>query len=302
MCRVCPASARRRRRKLLDEYGDLETLLSTGRRDQTAEAAREPGSSFAEQARIPELVTSPPYVPLDVAAQRPRGRRVDGEAVPAFLRKRWNSTSASPTASPREPAPRRLPGGAPAARPPHLPPVASRGNGFDSDPSRLASLAPQDRAVSAGARQRARSASRRTCVAARATRSGGGGGGKIESVNAASERSTGSLDRRPLHGLLSRSKWRRSAPGPMLAEIAASRSRSTPGPLATCRSAHRTGDGDIFGGGLRDRPDSARRRALRAEALLENASVLKIGQNIKDDLAGASAPRHRDGADRRHDV
>ncbi len=95
---------------------------------------------------------------------------------------------------------------------------------------------------------------------------------------------------------------RRRASTPCRPISSASRSRSRPARPATCRSATRAGSGDLFGdgGGLVPGQVPLREALALLKPLLEDAGVLKIGQNIKYDCPRARAPRHRHRPDRRH--
>ena len=153
-----------------------------------------------------------------------------------------------------------------------------------SDPSRLASLAPQDE----GGAKRGREATSALgkpadLVAARLKEAAGA---KIEVGKYHCIRTLDGLKRWIAaayeRGLVA-IEVEASGASPMLAEICGIALALDAGFSCYVPIGHRTGDGDIFGGGLeKDQiPLDAALSALKP--LLENASVLKIGQNIKDD-------------------
>ncbi|MBI1620955.1 DNA polymerase I [Aquamicrobium zhengzhouense] len=71
---------------------------------------------------------------------------------------------------------------------------------------------------------------------------------------------------------------------PMQAELAGFAIATRPGRAAYVPLGHKSGDTDMFGGGLRDGQIPARDALAALKPLLEDSSVLKISQNLKHDF------------------
>ncbi len=75
-----------------------------------------------------------------------------------------------------------------------------------------------------------------------------------------------------------------SSPDPMLAELVGISLAIRPGQSAYLPLGHRTGDSDMFGAGLTEGQVPVREALAALKPLLEDRSVLKIAQNIKFDI------------------
>ena len=305
--------------QLLDEYGDLETLLLLRAGDQAAEAAREPDPVRRAGAHLAQAGGAFLRRAARRAARRPRGRagrRREGGRASA---RRWSSPRSTRRVADKtgvepaeiEPATLEIagwpPGGGAAGaraghgrseRPVPLPSAASRaararpaeppartrrrfGRADDQPLGRPQALVDDAREERLRAEDR-----RRRNITASATLD------DLERwVDAARERGIVAIERADDR------RRRRCRP-----RSAASRWRSSRASPATSRSATARGDGDIFGGGLeKDQiPLDAALEALRPAARRSGGPEDRPEHQGR--LAGARAPRHRDGAGRRHDA
>ncbi|WP_455854244.1 hypothetical protein [Ensifer canadensis] len=66
--------------------------------------------------------------------------------------------------------------------------------------------------------------------------------------------------------------------------------------------SHKTGVGDLLGGGLPDNQIPVREALRRLKALLEDRPVLKVAQNLKYDYLAHEATRHQISELRRHNA
>ncbi len=74
--------------QLINEYGDLETLLKRAGRDQAAQAARVAG---AERRADPHLPATGPARPQRTDAGRARGVRQEARPIPTYCCRGWRS-------------------------------------------------------------------------------------------------------------------------------------------------------------------------------------------------------------------
>jgi len=293
--------------QLLDEYGDLDTLLSRAS-EIKQQKRRENLIEHAEQARISrKLVTLSDEVPLDVPIDDLAVEPVDGTKAVAFckamefaqLTKRVADKAGVDPAE-IEPATLDIEGwpegsGSATAHGPDI--GVSRGRASEggvsekSEPSSQAQgrlpLGPDPRTRGGGtaASREAKSALGKPAdlVAARLKDAAGA---KIDVEKYECVRTLDALQRwvdaAREHGLVS-IEVETTGGGPMLAEICGIALALAAGLSCYVPLGHRAGDGDIFGGGLeKDQiPLDAALEALKP--LLEDPAVMKVGQNIKDD-------------------
>jgi DNA polymerase I len=288
--------------QLLDEYGDLETLLSRAS-EIKQQKRRENLIEHAKQARISrKLVTLSDDVPLDVPIGDLAVEPVDGAKAVAFCKAMEFAALTKRVADktgvdPAEIAPAELEiqGWQGVGGPAHGPDIGVSEGGVSERPAATPSaqtqgrlpLGPDPRTRGAGkpvSREAKSALGKPTDLAA--ARMKNASGQKIAVERYECVRTLDALQR-----------WIEAArdcgvvaievetvgPSPMLAEICGIALALQPGNSCYVPLGHRTSDGDIFGGGLeKDQiPLDAALAALKP--LLEDPAVMKIGQNIKDD-------------------
>ena len=286
--------------QLLEEFGDLDTLLSRAS-EIKQQKRRENLIEHAEQARISrKLVTLSEAVPLDVPLDDLAVEPVDGVKAVAFCKAMEFAALTKRVADktgvdPAEIEPAKLevagwpPGGSAPAHGPDMGVSERPAPAPPSGPQGCLPLGPDPRTVSAEttarpAREGASALGKPADLVAALLKEAAGA--KIEIgkyhcirkldalqrwVAAACERGLVAIEVETVGG------------SPMLAEICGIALALDAGFSCYVPIGHRTGDGDIFGGGL-EKDQIALDAALSAlKPLLEEASVLKIGQNIKDD-------------------
>ena len=285
--------------QLLEEYGDLETLL-TRAPEIKQQKRRENLVQFAEQARISrKLVTLSDEVPLDVPLGDLAVEGVDGTKAVAFckaleftaLTKRVAEKTGVEAAE-IEPAALDIRGWPPGGGtlPAHGPDMGGYGTP-SSGPPRQPSLPLEQEEKTAGL---APAAARDTIsvlgapAALVAKRQSSAADQKIDISKYHCVRSLDDLRKKVAmareRGVLS-IEVQTTGAMPMLAEICGIAFAIEPGLACYVPLAHRAsdGDGDIFGGGL-EKDQLSLDAALEAlKPALEDPAVLKIGQNIKDD-------------------
>ena len=270
--------------QLLDEYGDLETLLSRAG-EIKQQKRRENLIEFASQARISRrLVELSCDVPLDVPLDDLAVEAVDGPKAVGFCKAmEFNALMkrvADKTGTDIDAVPPAAlviegwpPGGGVPAHGPDMgisvrpAPASSKGNGKESAEA-VASLGTPQQLAEA--------------VKAKATAT------KFEVEKYQAVRRPEELEHwaglARAHGRLA-IELETVGPGPMQAELCGIALAVLPGEACYLPLAHRAGDGDgdIFGGGLeKDQiPLDAALAALKP--VLEDPAILKIGHNIKND-------------------
>jgi DNA polymerase-1 len=274
--------------QLLEEFGDLETLLSRAHEIKQPKR-RENLIQFADQARISrKLVELHCDVPLDTPLDDLAVEPVNPvEAIGFFKALEFNALikrvsekiGADPTEFPAvEPV---IEGWAPTgnlqAHGPDLPETEAREPAGPPGPDELKAKPDGSAPVTAiGAPQKLVDARKKTaCIP------------KIDPAKYHCVRTADELQRwigaAGEHGVLALSLQATDA-DPMAAELAGVAIALEPGLACYIPLGHRANDSDMFGGGLQ--PDQVPfDQALAAlKPLLENPAVLKIGQNLKSAL------------------
>ncbi len=283
--------------QLLDEYGDLDTLLAhAGEIKQ--QKRRENLIEFASQARISrKLVTLSIDVPLDVPLNDLAVEAVDGAKAVAFCKAMEFTALTKRVADktgvdPAEVAPATLEiqGWQGVGGPAHGPDIGVSERP-DASPQGQAQgrlpLGPDPRARGAArpASREAKSALGKPGDLA-AARLKSAGDAKIDIAKYQSIREIGALqsliEAARERGLVS-IELETTGASPMLAEICGMALALWPGESAYVPLGHRVGDGDIFGGDLEKDQIPLNAALVALKPLLEDPSVVKIGQNIKDD-------------------
>ena len=288
--------------QLFDEYGDLETLLLHARASIKQQKRRENLIQFAEQARISrQLVELSCDVPLDVPLDDLAVEPVDGVKAVGFCKaleftaltgRVAAKTGVDPAESRRAAGDRRLAAGRRRCS------RARAGHGRLRRPCRSPRAAGRDgwrlsRRLTPAQRRAARRG--RETISALGNAADAGGARR----KAAAEPR---IDVEKYHCIRELEELRRwvakarekgilsielqtTGAGPMQAEISGIALALEPGFAGYVPLGHRGGDGDadIFGGGL-EKDQIALADALEAlKPALEDAAVMKVGQNIKYD-------------------
>ena len=253
--------------QLLDEYGDLDTLLSRAE-EIKQNKRRENLIEFADQARLSrELVTLKDDVPLDIPLDGLSLEPTNGPQLVSFLKAMEFTTITRKVAEVTETDAASIEPdtieveGYGALRGPDLDPQGSSGSvGSEDGPNTPADLAT---ARAAGATGNRIDTSAYECVrdedALLAWVS------RIREVGlAAVDTETNSLD-------------------PMQAELVGISLATEPGQACYVPLNHKSGQGDLLGGGLLDGQIGEKRALELLSDVLEDASILKIGQNLKYD-------------------
>ena len=284
--------------QLLDEYGDLDTLLARAG-EIKQQKRRENLVQFAEQARISrKLVTLSHDVPLDVPLNDLAVDQIDGPTAVAFCKALEFTALTKRVAEkvgvdPAEIAPAALEiagwppgGGAPA----HGPDMGGYGKPAAPKPTILSGrqrslpLEPESTPVPSSGRKTVSSLGTPQALADKRRSSTADLKINLEDyqcvrtldelqkwVDAVRERGLVAIEVQTI------------GVSPMLAEICGIALAIKPGLACYVPLGHRASDGDIFGGGL-EKDQIKLDDALEAlRPMLENPAVLKIGQNIKDD-------------------
>ncbi len=285
--------------QLLDEYGDLETLLSRAS-EIKQQKRRENLIEHAEQARISrKLVTLSTDVPLDVPLDDLAVEAIDGGKAVAFckameftaLTKRVaDKTGVDPAEI--EPATLEIAGWPPGGggAPAHGPDigVSQRSDAAPSSGQGRLPLGPDPRTRAAAkppaGREAASTLGKPGGLAAARLKSAGDV--KIDIGKYQTVRTVGALqsliEAARAQGLVA-IEVETTGASPMLAEICGIALALEHGNACYVPLGHRTGDGDIFGGGLEEGQIPIEAALAALKPLLEDPSVMKIGQNIKDD-------------------
>jgi DNA polymerase I len=286
--------------QLLDEYGDLDTLLARAG-EIKQQKRRENLVQNAEQARISrKLVTLSHDVPLEVPLNDLAVDAVDGPKAVGFckaleftaLTKRVADKTGVDAAE-IEPAPLEIQGWPPGGgAPAHGPDMGGYGK----------PAAPRQPVVSSG-RQRSLPLDPEPALPPpRSGRETVSTLGTPQALAGKRHKATADLkinfdDYQSVRTLAELQKWVTAARengrvaievhtigvSPMLAEICGIALAIRPGLACYIPLGHRAADGDIFGGGL-EKEQVGLDEALEAlKPAFEDPAVLKIGQNIKDD-------------------
>jgi DNA polymerase-1 len=282
--------------QLLDEYGDLETLLQRAP-EIKQQKRRENLIQFAEQARISrKLVELSSTVPVEVPLDDLAVETLDGPKAVAFckaleftaLTKRV-SEKAGVDAAAVEPAMLDIRGWPPGGGtlPAHGPDMGGYGKSTSGPAPRQASLALEPEQKPAAA-----PTGRETIHAL--------GGPQALVAKRKSEAAENKIDLSKYRTVRSADeliKWigeartqgvvaievHATGAAPMLAEICGIALAVEPGVACYVPLRHLASDGDIFGGGL-EKDQIPLDEALKIlKPMLEDPAVLKVGQDIKDD-------------------
>ena len=264
---------------LINEYGDLETLLERAGEIKQPKR-RESLQSYADQARLSKrLVTLETHVPLDVPIDHIPVRERDGPMLVAFCKALEFSTLT-----------RRV----------------AEATGTDIDTVAAASVpvigwetAAKDEA--GGAKETAGKGAKDTGPAQEPSQNGAGDNQPAMLAAAATQAALaekiGSENYETISTLARLEEWiaeafdrgrvavdtETTSLDPMQAELVGVSLASEPGKAAYIPLGHREGADDLLGGGLSEGQIPIREALARLKPLLEDASVLKIAQNLKYD-------------------
>lgn len=282
--------------QLLDEYGDLETLLERAP-EIKQQKRRENLIQFAEQARVSrKLVELSSAVPLDVPLNDLAVEALDGPKAVAFckaleftaLTKRVSEKAGVDPAQ-IEPAALDIRGWPPGggALPAHGPDMGGYGRSSGGPPPKQPSLPlePERRPAPTSAGQETIHAlggpqalvGKRKSAAADLK------------VDLSKYRTVRSVDE--LRNWIGEARARgvvavevhATGSAPMLAEICGIGLAVEPGVACYIPLRHLASDGDIFGGGLEKGQIPLDEALTILKPMLEDPAVLKVGQDIKDD-------------------
>lgn len=257
--------------QLLDEYGDLDTLLErAGEIKQNKR--RENIIEHADMARLSrELVTLKRDVPVEAGLEDFALGEPDGPKLIAFLKAMEFTTltrrvgEATETEVPEiEPADVEVQWGAEA-------------HGPDLDSGGPASTGSNDNSLSQGWTPSALAAERAATAAS----------DKIDTSDYVTIRDCETLDQWIAEAREAGTvafDTETTSLDPMQAELVGFSLATAPGRAAYVPLAHKSGAGDLLGGGLVENQVSEADALGRLKPLLEDASVLKIAQNLKYDL------------------
>ena len=257
--------------QLLDEYGDLETLLERAGEIKQAKR-RENLIENAELARISrKLVTLSEEVPLELGLDALLLEPADGPKLIAFLKAmEFNSLTrrvaeATDTEITEIEAASVEVEGADAARGPDLDATAKSGSGPAAAGQGASGMTPKQLAGerAAAAAQAKIDVDAYDCVRDEAAL-GSWIAAAREAGRFAIDTETTSLD-------------------PMQAELVGISLATEAGRACYIPLAHRTGADDLLGGGMVENQISEARALELLKPVLEDSSVLKIGQNMKYD-------------------
>jgi DNA polymerase-1 len=267
--------------QLLEEYGDLDTLLARAG-EIKQQKRRENLIEFAEQARISrQLVTLSSDVPLDVPLGDLAVEAVDGPQAVAFckamefnaLMKRVADKTGTEVDA-IEPAELVIEG------------WPTNGNGGGAAAAHGPDMGVSKPAAKPRGRGGKQSASLGTPQALAEARKKVALGSKFELEKYHCVRSLEALtrwvDAAREHGLVAVETETVGA-GPMQAEICGIALALEPGFACYVPLGHRGGDGDMFGGELEEGQMPLDDALAALKPLFEDPAVLKIGQNIKND-------------------
>ena len=275
--------------QLLEEYGDLETLLSRAGEIKQPKR-RENLIQFAEQARVSrKLVELCCNVPLKVPLDDLAVEAVDGVAAIGFAKAleftaltRRIAEKTGADADAIEPVELVIEGWPPeGGLPAHGPDMGNPSQQRDSaagppGPEELKAKADGGQPLGGlgGPGQLVAARKKAACAP------------KIDPEKYHTVRSLDELDRwvaAAADSGLAAIKAETTGPDPMQAEFCGISLALEPGLACYIPLAHRGGDDDIFGGGLHKDQIPLDAALARLKPLLENPAVLKLGLNLKND-------------------
>ena len=253
--------------QLLDEYGDLDTLLSRAE-EIKQNKRRENLIEFADQARLSrELVTLKDDVPLDIPLDGLSLEPTNGPQLVSFLKAMEFTTITRKVAEVTE---------TDAAS---IEPDTIEVEGFGA--LRGPDLDPEGTGVSTDSGD-----GPKTPADLAATRAAGVTANKIDTSVYECVRDEDALlawvSRIREAGLVAVDTETNSL-DPMQAELVGISLATEPGQACYIPLNHKSGQGDLLGGGLLDGQIGEKRALELLSDVLEDASILKIGQNLKYD-------------------
>ena len=278
--------------QLLEEYGDLDTLLERAT-EIKQNKRRETIIENADKARLSRtLVTLKDDVPVELDLDALALNEPDGPKLVAFLKAmeftsltRRVAQDTGTDAGEIEPAPVEVEWGEEA----HGPDVGAGAK--EEKPGKPAAAAPSSKTGPKEAK-----AGEATPAALAAARAAEAVGGKIDTAAHACIRDIDTLKawiaEATAQGLVAFDTETTSL-DPMQAELVGFSLALSPGRAAYVPLAHKAGSGDLLGGGPVDGQIPEREALAALKPLLEDRSVLKIAQNLKYDLV----IMHRRGID-----
>jgi DNA polymerase I len=262
---------------LINEYGDLETLLERAGEIKQPKR-RESLQNFADQARLSKtLVTLETHVPLDVPLDQIPVRERDGPMLVAFCKALEFTTLT-----------RRV--------------AEATGTDIDTVAAASVSVVGWDSAAKAGGDKEADGKDAGEPQDTGTPSLNGAGDGQPVLLAAAATQAAlagkiGSQNYETISTLERLDEWiaeafergrfavdtETTSLDPMQAELVGVSLASEPGRAAYIPLGHREGADDLLGGGLAEGQIAVREALARLKPLLEDASVLKIAQNLKYD-------------------
>jgi len=272
--------------QLLEEYGDLDTLLARAS-EIKQQKRRENIIAFADQARLSrELVTLKNDTPIDVALDALVLEPQDGPRLIGFLKameftsltRRVAETTGTDAAE-IEPVPVETQWGA-EARGPDLD-KGEAGAAVEASPEDVAAGSSAAAIVSA-----APEGSENTPAALAKSRADAAAAEKIDTTSYVCIRDLATLqawiDEATENGIVAFDTETNSLL-PMEAELIGLSLALAPGRAAYVPLAHKSGAGDLLGGGMLENQIPLDQALAALKPMLEDRSVLKIAQNMKFD-------------------